>query len=169
MPIRVERSLGPAGKPLARVGLKAAGTPWIARNAGFRALRAAALKTIGGATYFTPEQVTSVMEACLRRIVARENLAVVMRSPRTPYASDGTPRSMRRAEARRQFVHQHHADLCRRLHVEYIGFDNMVAAQHEQQSFLGDLVHINAAEHEALGHREGLAMVEAWRMLHPAP
>ena len=79
VPLRIERALGPVGKPVARAGLKAADSPLLAHNAAFHALRTLGLRTIGGVTTYTPQEVVAVLEACVRVII------------RSGFAADGFP------------------------------------------------------------------------------
>jgi hypothetical protein len=169
VPVKVERSFGPLGKPLARAGLKAAATPWLANNGAFRLARRATIATIGGTTNFTPEEVTESMEACIRRILARENVALAVRGPRVAFSADGTEKTRRWAEQRRSAVDRHMAEFCQRLHIEYIGYDIGHSHLDTPERFQGDLVHATAVEHEAQGRLEGEAMLRAWRAVYAAP
>lgn len=163
VPVRVERSFGPVGKPMARAGLKVAATPWLAHNAAFRAVRRATIATLGGATHFTPEEVVASMQLCVRKLVARENLALVVRGPRVPFAADGTATARLWAEERRSTVDRQMAAFCKQLHVEYIEFSVGLAAQELPESFQGDLVHGTTAVHADQGRLEGEAMLRAWQ------
>jgi len=169
VPVRVERSFGPLGKPLARAGLKAAGTPWLAHNAAFRLARRATLASIGGTTNFTPEQVIDSMETCIRRIVAREDVALAVRGPRVAFAADGTKKSERWAEARRSKVDRHLGEFCRQLHIEYISYEQGASTLDERETFQGDLVHSTAAAHNDQGQLEGEALLRAWQERHGGP
>lgn len=163
VPVRVERSFGPLGKPLARAGLKAAATPWLAHNPAFRLARRATLSTIGGATNFTPAEVIESMETCIRRILTRETVALVVRGPRVAFAADGTEKSRQWAEKRRAAVSTHMAEFCRRLHVEYVAYDVGASPLDSPNEFQGDLVHATAGSHEDQGRLEGDALLRAWR------
>lgn len=163
VPVRVQRNFGPLGRPLARAGLKAAATPWIAHNRAFRLARRATIAAIGGSTNFTLEQVVSSMEACIRRVLAREHVALAVRGPRLAYAADGTARSRRWAEERRSAVNRHMANFCEQLHVEYIDYGIGDSAIDSPGDFQGDLVHATAAVHAEQGELEGRALAAAWR------
>ena len=166
VPVRVERSFGPLGKPLARAGLKAAATPWLAHNRAFRIARKATIATIGGTTNFTPEQVIESMEACVRRILSHENVALAVRGPRIAFASEGSARARRVAEERRGKVDRHMAEFCRQLHVEYIAYDTGVSPDAAQDEFQADGVHVTVAVHAEQGKIEGEAMLRAWLQTH---
>lgn len=163
VPVRVERTFGPLGKPLARAGLKAAATPWLAHNSGFRLARRATIAAIGGSTHFTPEQVIESMEACIRRIVAREEVALAVRGPRVAFAADGSRKTEQWAEARRTTVDHHLSALCKQLHVEYVGYEKGASILDDSDTFQGDLVHSTASAHNEQGTREGEALLRAWK------
>jgi len=163
VPVRVRRALGPLGAPLANAGLKAAGKPWLAHNAAFRLARRATIHTIGGSTNFTPEQVIESMEACIRTILLRENIALAVRGPRVAFSADGTEKTQRWAEARRSMVDRHMAEFCRRLHVEYIEYPTGASPLAAPDLFQGDRVHATAAVHDEQGNLEGEALLRAWR------
>lgn len=163
VPVRVRRSFGPLGKPLARAGLKAAATPWLAHNPAFRLVRRATLATIGGSTNFTPAEVIESMEACVRRILAREHVVLVVRGPRVAHSADGTEGSRQWAEKRRAAVNSHMAQFCRQLHIEYVAYDVGSSPLETPQDFQGDQVHATAASHEDQGRLEGDALLRAWR------
>jgi hypothetical protein len=163
IPTKVEHSLGPVGPSLARLGIRAAGNNRLANNRLFRAGRGALLNTIGGVPFFTTDEVNQMVEECLRAVVGFEGVGVVARGPRISYAAEGTRKAKRRAEARRLAVHRHVSELCRRLHVEYIGWDSAVTAQEDSSGLQGDLVHMNESLHAEQGRIEGEAMLRAWR------
>lgn len=165
IPTKIERKWGPIGQPIARAGIKIAGHRTIANNAAFRKLRAAAVSTIGGDPFFTPEEVVRCVEDCLGTIVAFEDVAVVVRGPRIPFAPEGSAAARRIAEERRKFVHRSVEKLCAQLHVEYTGWDSALAPQDDSSGLQGDFVHMNASLHAHQGEFEGQAMVRAWRTL----
>lgn len=108
------------------------------------------------------------MEACVHRILAREEVTLVVRGPRSPFAAEGNARAKRRAEELRVNVHKRMADLCRELHVEYTGWDSAAAPQDVSDRYQGDLVHMTPAVHAEVGEMEAKAMVRAWQATHPA-
>ena len=169
VPVKVQRTFGPLGKPLSRAGLKAAATPWLAHNGAFRLARRATIATIGGATNFTPEQVVESMEACIRTILAHEDVALAVRGPRIAFSADGTKKTRRWAEARRSSVDRQIAELCKRLHVEYAGYEVGDSHLEAPETFQGDLVHGTEAAHASQGRIEGEAMLRAWQAVHARP
>ena len=162
VPLKVERMFGRFGKPLARAGLRAAATPWLAHNPAFRLARRAAIASVGGTTNFTPEQVVESMEACIRRIVARERIGLAVRGPRVAFAADGTEKTRRWAEGRRAAVDREISEFCQKLHVEYIGYSVGASPLDNPDAFQGDLVHSTVDAHEEQGTREGDALLRAW-------
>ncbi len=84
VPLLFERKLGRVGKQISRAGLRAGRTPWIVKTRVFHFGRRVALRTIGGAHYFTPAEVCEIVEACLRRIVRHEGAGLIVQGQFAP-------------------------------------------------------------------------------------
>lgn len=170
VPLKVERRLGRrVGRPVARAGLKAADTPWIAHTRLFHLLRRLAQRTIGGATHFEPEEVAERIESCIRIIVRNESITLVVRGPRgqTNYHAGRAARD--RAEARRLYVHKRLETLCRDLHVDYVGVDTPLYRE-RKRSVLGDRLHPDTKQHAVDATYEADVLLAAWQRHHrPAP
>ncbi|MEO8540466.1 MAG: hypothetical protein ABI577_12060 [bacterium] len=168
LPLQLERRFGRVGKAVARRGELLVRNPRLARNPVFERARQSARKRLGGATHFTPEYINELMETCIRRILLREQVALVVRGPRLAFAFEDTPKSKRLAEERRQIVHRRLRELCAQLHIEYIGYESAQAPQDARSEFQDDLVHATTAVHAEQGEIEAEALIAAWRSQHPA-
>jgi hypothetical protein len=157
-PLRLERKLGPLGKPLARAGLRAGGSAWFARTRVFHAGRWLALKTIGGDTYFSPDQVADTVEACVRRIVQHEGVGLVVRGPMAPWSWTSQPEGALRR------VHERLAGFCAAVHVPYVAVDPDEPPDARMDFWgAGDRLHSNAAGHTWYARIDAEAIVTAWR------
>ena len=106
------------------------------------------------------------MEACIRTILAHEDVALAVRGPRIAFSADGTKKTRRWAEVRRSSVDRQIAELCKRLHVEYAGYEVGDSHLEAPETFQGDLVHGTEAAHASQGRVEGEAMLRAWQAVH---
>lgn len=160
VPLKLERTLGRFGRPLARAGFKAGSTRWIATTRAFHWARRLALRTVGGAYYFTPDEVIQNVEACVRRIVAHENIGLVLRGNLVGWP-DGE-------QSREAAVHSALANLARELHVHFLARDWRTPTPARELYSSGDRMHSNSAVHAFYGEQEGNAFIEAWRSEHAA-
>lgn len=156
VPLKIERMLGPVGRPIARLGLRAAETPAIANRGAFHALRRFAQRTIGGATYFEPEQVLEVMTSCIRTIVQHEHAILIVKGSRGSRDWAVNDRSRRRSEERRVLMHRELQALCNELHVDYFGAETPRYLDPEAApgSTIGDRFHYDAAGHRSSADRQ---------------
>lgn len=162
VPLKLERMLGPWSRRLTSLGNRAAANRVIGHNAAFKLLQKASLRIIGGATLLTPDETVGVAEACLRPILSREGVGVVLRGPRTPFGGFKSRRALRRSEIKRQCVNRRLAELCSRHHLTFAGFDSMEELL-DPSIRLGDRLHSNLAGQEQVGRMEGGALVREWR------
>jgi hypothetical protein len=163
VPRRIERIFGRAGKPVANAGLAAAKKPALARNAGFKAGRRLAHRLIGGDTPFSPKQVITVMEETIRRVTAREDIALLVKGTgdgRGP--EDGIPGSHARYTKRRIEVEGTLQRFCESVHVPYIGTGRIPSVAGRMDLEKTDGLHRKAASHNRMGLWEGEAMLKAW-------
>lgn len=119
IPLRIERTFGRVGRPIARAALKAAASPTIGHNRVFRGIRTAAQAVIRGDPQFTPQQVTARVTECARICLRREGTVVVVDGQRGRWPLSITRRGRDRIERRRQEVHRGLTEACARLHVVY--------------------------------------------------
>ena len=99
----------------------------------------------------------------MRRIVAHEDKAVVVRGPLTGFAIDTRRSALQRAERRRLQVHREVSALCDQLHVRYVGREDSRAAARDRANYAGDLVHVSESAARARAEAEAEAMIAAWR------
>lgn len=166
LPLGLERRFGRIGRIAGRAGERLVRNERLVKNPGFRVLRKGVRASLGGVTHFEPEEVNERMEACIRRIVAREDVALAVRGPRLAHVSDDSERAKKAAEARRLIVHRRMAELCRQLHIEYLGYEAGLSAFDAPEQFQGDLVHVAADVHAEQGRLEAEAMLAAWSRVH---
>jgi len=163
LPLRLERSLGPLGRPLTRAGLKAGAYRPLATSRAFHLARRAGLRWIGGATRFTTGHVVQMMEACIRTILALEELVLVVRGPQTAFSADAGSKVAARAERRWWEVERAMKQLCGQLRVEYISFDTPAFADASAGGYQRDFAHLDAEGHEYRASLEAAAMARAWQ------
>jgi len=161
VPLRLQRHIPVIGPRLATAGLRAADTSWLAQNPVFRTARRATRRIIGGETYFTPEQVLSVIEECIRRILRREGVILLVRGPLEPTDDEGGTKARLRTERKRDSVHLDLKSLCADLHVHYSGADSVRAVPRGP-----DQLHLSPEGHAEKGREEGAALLDAWRHAH---
>lgn len=123
VPLRIERMLGPLGRPIARAGLRANETGWLAHNSAFRSARDLARRRIQGAYLFEPDEVVQRLGECIRVVLRTETTYLLVASSFGISNSSSDATTRRRTEARRLAVHRGLERLCGELHVDYIGAD----------------------------------------------
>jgi hypothetical protein len=169
VPLRLRRSsLGRTGRGMARVGFGAAQVPWVAHSDAYRVLRDTVRRIIGGVPYFTAAQVIDRISACLRRIVQREGVLLVVRGPLVAETGGCTSAVQHRFEIQRREVDRALAALCAQLHVHYTGCREAPHIRDLLRYRGPDRLHLNAAGHQRVGLEEAEAMVSAWRHAHGA-
>lgn len=163
VPRRIERIFGRAGRPIARAGLKASRQQKYVSKWWFKAGRRVAHRVIGGDTQWPTDQVLRDMEATIRKVVARENIALVVKGTGGGRRNEGplTGQYGRFAQ-RRSYVEGNIGKLCNELHVPYVGTG---PRKPDEQRDLkgGDGIHPGATGHYWMGRQEGLALVEGWK------
>lgn len=160
VPLRLERALGPLGRVLGGWGRRSADVPWLATNRVYRAARQALLMTVGGDTYFTPEEVVGRIEECLRLVLKYEGASPILRGPLGESVYSNRRRAVLRRERIRRRVHHAFKETCQRLHVAYIGRDN---ALDFDRTVLGrDQLHRNQEGHRRAAAEETAVMLEVW-------
>ena len=163
VPRRIERIFGRVGEPVARAGLKAAKRPRLAHTWWFRTGRRAAHRVIGGDTQWHSDAVLETMEATIRKVVARENVALLVKGTGGGRRNEGPLKGQfERFAKRRAYVEGNVEKLCHELHVPYVGTG---PRKPEEQRDLakGDRIHPGATGHYWMGRQEGLALIDAWK------
>ena len=166
VPLRMKRVLGRPGEAISGVGRRMAANPKFSERRLFHVTRRWLLRTVGGDMHFTPEHVLEVVEASLRRIVAREDVVVVVRGPLASHGVDIGGRTQRRSDAAWRRVDRRLRDLCASLHVEYGGIESPADTRGSLSS--ADMVHPDADGHRYRAEMEGSLMVRGWARAHGA-
>jgi len=162
IPLLFQRRFGRVGKQIARAGLSVGSTPWIVKTRAYHLGRRLALKTIGGATYFSPEEVCETVESCVRRILRREGVGLVVRAPLSP-DKYSAPAEMIRTVDRTVRA------LCDAVHATYVGRQDPDVPVRTEVEFWrrGDRVHTSAEGHAYYAQQAAGAVLIEWRRLYP--
>lgn len=123
VPLRIERALGPLGRPFAGAALKANDAGWLAHNAAFRSARDFARRRIQGAYHFEPDEVVQRLGECIRVILQNESTHLLVAGASGLSDQSLDEKDRQRREARRLRVHRGLQALCNELHVDYVGAD----------------------------------------------
>lgn len=160
VPIRLEKMLGPLGRPVRSLGIKASQTPWIGHNDTFHNVRQWAQRHIGGASFFTPEQVVETISESIRIIVRYEDSLLVVKGPRGGRSYQASEEARQRADARRLIVHRDLKALCSELHVDYVGSD--VPVERVGIDYLGDNLHAGPQSQRVMADEILSFLAAAW-------
>lgn len=159
VPLKFERVFGRLGSPLKAAGIKAAQTPWLGHRRAFHWTRARLQKAIGGATFFSPEEVVAVMSDCIRTAVRHEDTVLVVKGPRS--SGDYSP-NRQWAEDRRLTVHRALRAFCAELHLDYVGVETPRFLTDPSPDLLGDRLHSGVAGHARSGDEIAGILKTAW-------
>jgi hypothetical protein len=168
VPLRVGNRLGRFGKPVRRAGLKVGNHPFLVERKPFKMARRLVARTIGGDTYFTPEDAAAVLEETFRRIVARESIVPVVRGTGLILNSSGSRAGLQRSRARVAELNRLTMAACERFRIP---FSPEEAPQKMSGGRIGDDLHDSAESHAVIGEAEGKLIAEAWlagRVRRPA-
>ncbi len=169
VPLRLDRALGPAGKFIGRAGIRAGEMPVIARSPIFRHSQRYLLRTIGGATYFTPEQVVGSMRECAKRILSHEGVGLVIVGPHSRLNHELTRKAAAAHERRRLHVHTAMKQFCAELHVPFLGQDTLPTRAEVAAMVGADQLHLNAEAAHRGGEEEAAAFLQVWQKIHGEP
>ncbi|MBK6663378.1 MAG: hypothetical protein IPG47_11790 [Thermoflexaceae bacterium] len=167
VPLRIERRLGRFGKRLGKVGKDVADRP-VGDAGAFKLGRLVLLRTVGGDTYFTTDYVLKLMEACLRRIIAHEEIVVTVEgsSGRTSGAYGWGGLERRRRGQERMYAGMQR--MCREMRIAFDG-SGTVMAEREQAHMRGaDSLHRGVEGQREQGLNQGAQMARAWLAAHGA-
>ena len=169
VPLRLEQfRFAGTGKLAAETGRRAAETPWLANAPPMNVLRDWIRRVVGGATYFSADEVIERISLCLRRILQREGVLVVVRGGLVAETVGCTPEIQEREEQTRRAVDAALAALCAELHIHYTGCRAAPPVETVLKYRQRDRLHQNAAGQRLVGEEEARAMVAAWRHAHGA-
>jgi hypothetical protein len=163
VPLRLERRLGPVGRPVARLGRRSGEIGWVSRSRAVRALRRSLLRVVGGDTYFTPEQVVERMEQCIRQILRKEDVQLVVRGTDGRIYSELPRRSAMAYARRHRQVNDALRHLCEDMHVPYLGGEEMLDERQVRQRLGADRFHRGEEGHRLAGEEEAEAFLRLWR------
>jgi hypothetical protein len=161
VPLKLERRFGRLAKPLRQAGVRASQMPWLGHTGAFHWLRTQSQRAIGGATFFEPSQVISVMTDCARTIVRHEDVVLLVKGPRGQGTYNGL-HSRAWAEERRRRVHSALKRLCADLHVEYVGAELPRYLTEPSRDLLGDRLHTGSEGHARSGQEIADLLRGAW-------
>jgi hypothetical protein len=162
VPLMLERRFGRAGKPLREAGIKASQVPWLGHTRAFHWCRAACQRLIGGATFFEPEQVISVVSNCVRVIVRHEETVLVVSGARGISKYGSGRKGQAWAEERRLRVQGALSALCAELHVEYQGAETARHLTEAPRTRLADRLHSDRDGHARYGAEIADVLKAAW-------
>ena len=165
VPLRLERRLGPIGRSVARLGRRSGEVEWVSRAGVFRALRRGLLRVVGGDTYFTPQQVVDRMEQCIRQILRKEDVQLVVRGTDGRIHSELPRRSARAYALRHRQVNDALRHVCEELHVPYLGGEEMLDERQVTRRLGADRFHRGEEGHRLAGEEEAEAFLGLWRTL----
>lgn len=158
------RKLGFAGRKLESVSRQAAGRPVVAGSTPYLWGRRLLLRTVGGSTNFSPEEIEAHVESWLRVVLRKESAAPAVVG--TPFSPDtlATRRAQGRASARKDELRARLRAACERLNV-YWEMPRHAPDAFDPSLRLADRVHFNELAHARMGEIDGRALVETWRRM----
>lgn len=159
VPLRIGNRLGRIGKPITTAGIRIGDRPWLVERRAFKATRRMVARTVGGDTYFTPQQATGVLEEVFRRIVARESVMPVVRGTGLVLNSAGTESGLARSRARVGELNRLTMAACERYHIPFSAEETSQAQSKNRQA---DELHDSAEAHATIGLAEGKLIADAW-------
>lgn len=155
VPLKLQRQFGWLGEKAGAVGAKAGTMPWLTQTRGFHWSRAGLLKTIGGATYFTPQEIRDLTETLARLVLRRESLSLMVKGSLWPWQSD--PR-------RDLWMYLRLTELCTNLHVPLLATDPRTV---DHEFFLAmeaaDRLHSGLAGRHWVAEQETPILVDLWQ------
>ncbi|MGH7754308.1 MAG: hypothetical protein ACREN5_15995 [Gemmatimonadales bacterium] len=162
VPLRLRRRVPVLGRPLAAAGDGTTRITWLARTRGYKAARHLANRVIGGDANFTCDEVIERMQAVIKRIVAREDIILVVKGTgggRDAFGALGP--YYQRFVPRREYVEGAIEAHCAELGVHYTSIGRL-RTREEADIDRGDGVHKGERGLGRVGVSEGNVMVQAW-------
>ena len=161
-PQRLERPFGGLGARVADGGKALQRQPRLAHTRPFKAGKRLLQRVVAGDCPFTPEQVATVMEATIRRIIVHEDVLLIVKATGYGRDSDGVLGPYwERFGARRDRVDALLRPICAALSVTYYA---MAASPPKSEAGLddGDGIHKDSTGQYFMGFGEGEVMARAW-------
>ncbi len=162
VPKKLERHFGRAGKLASDAGFRAAEVPWLARTAGFRALRRLLQRTIGGDAHFTVDELYETVEAVARISLRAEGRQFVVWGPfsYTNYAV--TRRQTETAMRKRAALIARIRRLAGELHFFFEAPERPLW-ETQRMRLHSDQFHFAREEQEQMAEREAGVLERLWR------
>jgi hypothetical protein len=162
VPLWFERRLGRAGKSLSDMGLKVGKSAWFADNRWAQLFNRRLLTVLPKATHFTVAEVAVCMEEAMRKVLAHEDIVLLVRGNEDWAAMPmATRRFNRRNAARNAAMSGAMRSICERLRVPYAQRPTLRAGEVQTVNRAG--WHNNAQGERLIGEFDGQAMVTAWQ------
>lgn len=159
--LRLQRMRFPGAVLLGEAGASAGRHRTVVRNPIFRALRGAAMRTVGADYFFEPAAAAEVVGRALGRVLQREGVGLAVRGPE-PLILRAPLAEQRRAAGRCRELNTRVEATCRLLHVPYAGQAEAMPEGEYRRQHQPDLLHVNAEGHATRGRIEGALLLEAW-------
>jgi len=166
VPLKVQRKFGHVGSPVAKASLKVADTSWLSSNRMYYAAQRLALRTIGGATHFEPEQIVERMKIYIEIILRNPEVTLLIKGFHSMDRHFTLGRRRLWAEARREFVNSSIATFCADLPVTYHGFETE-ADLYDLRLRFGDRTHLTGEGLRLVARDLVPRFVDAWTARHP--
>ena len=161
VPLRIRRRLPQRiGEPVATAGVRLGDRPWLIERRAYKLARTAVVRTIGGDTHFTPQEVGQTFDGMFRRILEDESILPVVRGTNLLLNSAGTKSGLERSKRRVSALNHEVEAACTRNRVQF--FAEPPAAK-LSDSRLKDDLHDSAEAHRLLGEDDAAAILEALR------
>lgn len=161
VPLRIRRRLpSRIGEPVATAGVRLGDRPWLIERRAYKMARTAIVRTLGGDTHFTPQEVGRTFDAMFRRILANESVLPVVRGTSLLLNSAGTRSGLARSKRRVAALNHEVEAACIRNRVRFFP---EVPAEALSKTRLADDLHDSAEAHRRLGEDDAQAILEALR------
>jgi hypothetical protein len=156
--LRLERRVPFIGRTAANAARKLAESERAARHESLDRLRGVASRLIGVDFNFPPDELVERFEGIFRMLLRNEHLVVAVRGPGGP-PQRLTKRQLRESRRRAELFRAGIADVCRRLHIEHLAYEELPA----HIRIPGDPAHYTVEGARYTGTQEGTLMVRAWQ------
>ena len=167
VPLKIRRRFGRFGAPISNIGLKVADTAWLSSNRLYYAAQRLALRTVGGATNFQPDEVVERMHECIRTVVRNEEIVLLVQGLHGLDEHYTLARRRPWAEARRESIDRRLSDFCSDLHVTYHSYQTEGAFHSDRALRFGDRMHLTPAGQEAVARDLVPRLIDTWKGHRP--
>jgi hypothetical protein len=153
-PVRVERRLGRPGRWVNRASQKLAAKKWLAHNRPFQWLRRRTQRTLGGDSWFAPEEVIATAKEVIRTILRYEGSYLVVFCPSGGDRWAPDEGALARFARKRDLVDRAISAFCAEHHIEYWD-EARIAPERDPRppSLQGDQLHLDRGGHRRAAER----------------